>query len=55
MPEPHPFWGVLAQPPADLRRLRLRLRARRVARRREQLEVDRFLDAIRSIQPPRMW
>lgn len=42
------MWGVLAQPPKDLRRLRLILRARRFARLREMAEIDRFIQAIRA-------
>ena len=55
MAELHLFWGVLGQPPADVRRLRLRLRARRFARLREDIEVDRFREAIRATEPTRMY
>src|ERR1700756_3816927 len=53
-------WGVLTQAPADVRRLqlwvralRLRLRARRYARLREKFEVERWLEAICVVAPPR--
>jgi hypothetical protein len=51
-------WGVLTQAPADVRRLRLwvralRLRARRYARLREKFEVERWPEAICVVAPSR--
>jgi hypothetical protein len=42
----HDAWGILAKPPATLHWWRIRLRARRYARLREDYDVDRWLAAM---------
>jgi hypothetical protein len=43
-------WGFLADPPHSVRWWRIRLRARRFGRLREDAEIDRWLAAIRAVR-----